>query len=181
MVLTLLSELCVRSLHHGEDMIRGKCLFSGLIIQCFFNGLLLVGLGTHDEYAAEAEQDYHVRPPLQAAVQAGWLVEAILACALASLWAMASKQGAGTSPCSGGAPSLGGHLRSGHPPGTERRHGPSNLQRHNSGTPGRLRQGRSPAGAGVDEDFRGLEMLSCGGCGMPCCCVLTCTCVGQRS
>ena len=62
----LLSELCVRSLHHGEDMVRGKCLFSGLIIQCFFNGLLLVGLGTHDEYAAEAEQDYHVRPPLQA-------------------------------------------------------------------------------------------------------------------
>ncbi|CAK0742041.1 hypothetical protein CVIRNUC_001368 [Coccomyxa viridis] len=46
-------------LHHGEDMVRSKCLFSGLIIQCFFNGLLLVGLGTHDEYAAEAEQDYH--------------------------------------------------------------------------------------------------------------------------
>lgn len=62
----LLSKLCVCSLHHGEDMVRSKCLFSGLIIQCFFNGLLLVGLGTHDEYAAEAEQDYHVRSPLQA-------------------------------------------------------------------------------------------------------------------
>ena len=65
MAFALLSEACVRSLHHGEDMVRGKCLFSGLIIQCFFNGLLLVGLGTHDEYAAEAEQDYHVSTPLQ--------------------------------------------------------------------------------------------------------------------
>lgn len=42
-------------------MVRAKCLFAGLIIQCFFNGMLLVGLGTHDEYAEEAEQDYHVR------------------------------------------------------------------------------------------------------------------------
>ena len=41
-------------------MVRAKCLFSGLVIQCFFNGMLLVGLGTHDEYAEEAEQDYHV-------------------------------------------------------------------------------------------------------------------------
>ena len=41
-------------------MVRGKCLFSGLIIQCFFNGMLLIGLGTHDEYAEESEQDYHV-------------------------------------------------------------------------------------------------------------------------
>lgn len=41
-------------------MVRGKCLFSGLIIQCFFNGMLLIGLGTHDEYADESEQDYHV-------------------------------------------------------------------------------------------------------------------------
>ena len=48
-------------LHHGVMMVRGKCLFSGLIIQCFFNGMLLIGLGTHDEYAEESEQDYHVR------------------------------------------------------------------------------------------------------------------------
>lgn len=44
-------------------MVRGKCLFSGLIIQCFFNGMLLVGLGTHDEYAEESEQDYQVSAP----------------------------------------------------------------------------------------------------------------------
>ena len=50
-------------LAHGEMMVRGKCLFSGLIIQCFFNGLLLIGLGTHDEYVEESEQDYHVSDP----------------------------------------------------------------------------------------------------------------------
>ena len=52
--------VCMCRLHHGVMMVRGKCLFSGLIIQCFFNGMLLVGLGTHDEYAEESEQDYHV-------------------------------------------------------------------------------------------------------------------------
>ncbi len=53
-------------LGHGVMMVRGKCLFSGLIIQCFFNGMLLIGLGTHDEYAEESEQDYHVSvPPLR--------------------------------------------------------------------------------------------------------------------
>lgn len=60
----------LRRLGHGEQMVRGKCLFSGLVIQCFFNGMLLVGLGTHDEYAAEAEQDYHVSHPLHLACTA---------------------------------------------------------------------------------------------------------------
>ena len=54
------STACMCRLAHGEMMVRGKCLFGGLIIQCFFNGLLLIGLGTHDEYAEESEQDYHV-------------------------------------------------------------------------------------------------------------------------
>jgi hypothetical protein len=41
-------------LAHGTEMVRGKVYFSGTLITCIFNMLLIICLGTHDEGI-----DYH--------------------------------------------------------------------------------------------------------------------------
>lgn len=48
------NHLGAHRLAHGTEMVRGKVYFSGTLITCIFNMLLIICLGTHDEGI-----DYH--------------------------------------------------------------------------------------------------------------------------